>query len=49
MRTLLERVPTATLVEELRRREGVNAMDVEPYTTRSMDVEGPAVILVVID
>lgn len=49
MRSLLNQVPTEVLVEELRTREGVSAMDVEPHYTKYVEVDGPAIVLVVID
>lgn len=52
----LSTVPTCELVEELRKREGVDSVNVEPYEPYSITVgnkkateQGPAVLLVVID
>ena len=48
MRDLSE-FATCELVEELRTREGVEVTDVEPYEEFRAEVEGPAIVLVVID
>ena len=40
---------TCELVEELKRREGVNAEYAEPYQDKVVTVNGPAQILVIID
>lgn len=40
---------TKELVEELRRREGVEATIAEPYQDVEVKVNGPAIVLVVID
>lgn len=52
----LSTVPTCELVEELRKREGVDSVNVEPYEPYSITVgekteteKGPAIILTVID
>ena len=52
----LSTVPTCELVEELRKRKGVDSVNVEPYEPYSITVgnkkateQGPAVLLVVID
>lgn len=52
----LSTVPTCELVEELRKREGVDSVNVEPYEPYSITVgnkkateQGPAIILTVID
>lgn len=52
----LSTVPTCELVGELRKREGVDSVNVEPYEPYSITVgnkktteQGPAVLLVVID
>ena len=49
LRSFMRNIPTELLVEELRRREGVDAIDVEPRNTNYTEVDGPAVILVVTD
>lgn len=45
----LENVPTANLVTELRKREGVETTIVEPYQDSEVSVNGPALVLVVTD
>lgn len=45
----LEKIPTEQLVEELKKREGVNVTIAEPYEKESFEVEGPAIVLTVID
>ena len=52
----LSTVPTCELVEELRKREGVDSVNVEPYEPYGITVgekteteKGPAIILTVID
>lgn len=45
----LEKFSTAQLVEELKKREGVKAKIVEPYGRVSFNVDGSAVVLVVVD
>lgn len=45
----IEEVPTYQLVEELKKREGVEAIIAEPYEDRKIIVNGPAIILKVID
>ncbi len=40
---------TCELVAELKTREGVDCTMVEPYQQETLDVEGPAIILTVID
>lgn len=45
----LDEVKTCELVEELRKREGVEAHAAEPYKDLTINVNGPAVVLVVID
>lgn len=45
----LDEVKTCELVEELRKREGVEAHTAEPYKDLTINVNGPAVVLVVID
>ena len=42
-------VSTKELVEELKKREGVRREDAEPYQDKKISVNGPAVILVIID
>ena len=45
----LENVPTANLVTELRKREGVETTIVEPYQDAEVSVKGTAMVLVVTD
>ena len=45
----LKNVPTAQLVAELSNREGVEATIAEPYQDAEVKVNGPAIVLVVID
>lgn len=49
MKTLLESVSTVDLVRELTRREGVKTTTAEPYQDVQIKVNGPAVVLEVID
>lgn len=48
-RWALKNVPTAQLVAELSNREGVEATITEPYQDAEVKVNGPAIVLVVID
>lgn len=48
MRTF-DGVSTRDLVEELRQREGVEATIAEPHKDIEIKVNGPAIVLVVID
>lgn len=43
----LSEVPTCELVEELKRREGVESVSLSPYAEATVPAEGPAVVLVV--
>ena len=45
----LENVPTANLITELCKREGVKTTVVEPYKDAAVSVNGPALVLVVTD
>lgn len=45
----LKEYSTAQLVAELRTREGVTEKIAEPYETLETEVEGPAIVLTVID
>lgn len=45
----LDGVPTCELVAELKKREGVDCRVLAPYEVKNFGVEGPAVVLVVID
>lgn len=46
---LLSTVPTCELVEELEKRAGVETTIAEPYQDVQVKVNGPAIVLVVID
>nr|DAT85046.1 MAG TPA: hypothetical protein [Caudoviricetes sp.] len=46
---MLKEVPTYILVEELRKRSGVEVTDVDPYEDKVFEINGPAIVLVVID
>lgn len=46
---MLKEVPTHILVEELRKRSGVETTDVDPYDDKVFEINGPAIVLVVID
>ena len=45
----LKDVKTCELVEELKKREGVEAKIAEPHKDMSVSVNGPAVVLIVVD
>lgn len=45
----LKDVKTCDLVEELKRREGVETEFAEPHEDKKISVNGPAVILIVSD
>lgn len=45
----IEKYPTSMLVNELSKRVGVKKEIAEPYETKEFTVEGPAIVLVVID
>lgn len=45
----IEEFKTCELVEELKKREGVETHLAEPYTDFELKINGPAVVLVVID
>lgn len=45
----LENVPTANLIIELRKRDGVETTVVKPYQDAAVSVNGPALVLVVTD
>ena len=46
---MLSQIPTKDLVDELRRREGVETTMAQPYEDTEARVNGPAIILVVTD
>lgn len=45
----LNEYTTKELVEELKKREGVSVTVAEPYESKEIDVEGPAIVITVID
>lgn len=45
----LKTILTCELVKELRNREGVETRIAEPYADMQVSINGPAVVLVVID
>ena len=45
----LKDVKTCGLVEELKKREGVEVKIAEPHKDMSVSVNGPAVVLIVVD
>ena len=45
----LNEVKTCDLVAELKKREGVETIQADPYLQTDIPVEGPAVILIVTD
>ena len=45
----LENISTSFLMNELQRREGVESVTAEPYEKKAVFVEGPAVVLIVMD
>ena len=49
VRTIIEKFSTKELVEELKKREGVRTEYAEPYRDKNLSINGPAVILVIID
>jgi len=48
-RTELKKYKTCELVEELKKREGVETHVAEPYEDVSVQANGPAIVLVIID
>ena len=46
---MLEKISTKELVEELKEREGVKTEYAEPHQGKKLSVNGPAVILIIID
>ena len=45
----LKDVKTYELVEELKKREGVEVKTAEPHKVMAVSVNGPAVVLIVVD
>lgn len=48
-RARLRKVSTCALVDELQKREGVGTVMIGPYIEHTAHVEGPAILLTVID
>ena len=46
---LLKEFSTKELVEELERRNGVKTEYAEPYQSKEISINGPAIILIVTD
>lgn len=49
MKNDMSKIYTCELVKELEKREGVDYVIVEPYEEKTIKVEGPAIVLIVID
>lgn len=45
----LREISTKDLVEELKNREGVEIKTAEPYEDMEISVNGPAVVLIIVD
>lgn len=45
----LKEISTKDLTEELMKREGVEIIIAEPYEKKAIEIEGPAIIITVID
>jgi len=45
----LKDIQTCELVEELKKREGVEVKIAEPHKDMSVSINGPAVVLIIID
>lgn len=45
----LKDIKTCELIEELKKREGVEVKIAEPHKDMSVSVNGPAVVLIVVD
>lgn len=45
----LQKIPTCKLVEELKTREGVCAQTINPHEDQQIQINGPAIVLIVID
>lgn len=45
----LKDIPTCELVKELEKREGVDCITIAPHQIKKFEIEGPAVILKIID
>ena len=49
MTDILHEASTKSLVEELQKREGVEITITEPYQDKTVSVNGPSIVLVVIN
>ena len=45
----LKDIPTCKLIEELKKREGVEHIIESPYEYKKIEVEGPVIMLKVVD
>ncbi len=45
----LSEISTVALVEELKKRVGVDVKTAEPYEDINVSVNGPAVVLIIVD
>ncbi len=45
----LKNVPTKALVDELSKRDGVEMQTAEPHQDMHIKVNGPAIVLIVVD
>lgn len=45
----IKKISTKDLVEELEKRAGVETVNVNPYDKCELSIEGPAIVLKVID
>ena len=45
----LKNIKTCELVEELKKREGIEVKIAEPHKDMAVSVNGPAVVLIVVD
>lgn len=45
----MSQIYTCELVKELEKREGVERVIIDPYEEKTIKVEGPAIVLIVID
>lgn len=45
----IKEIPTCELVEELEKREGVEKIEIEPYKVKIKKLEGPMIVLKIID
>lgn len=46
---VLHNIATCDLVQELEKRQGVQKTTAEPYQNISLNIDGPAVVLVITD